>query len=85
MDGITSYKEDRFKSNPLEQAFVETFAKEHCGYQDVDRIVCGTTNGMTPKKMLTDEEKRVALSTIQWLGSPVGQGFLRTMGFIKEK
>ena len=28
------------------------------------------------KAWLTDEEEKVALSVIQWLGTPVGQGFL---------
>jgi hypothetical protein len=52
----------------------------------MDNIFFGTgKGGVRPADHLTDREKQIVLSTIQWLGSPVGQGFLNDCGFDKEK
>ena len=55
----------RHTNNPLEKKLHDSFIKEH----------------LKPNRYLTDDEKRVAISTIQWLGSPVGQSFLMENGF----
>ena len=66
----------RFKDNPEERRFAEAWAK-HCG------------DGKTLAYLLfpvapTEREEQVAATVIQWLGSPVGQGFLRDMGYEKK-
>lgn len=40
--------------------------------------------GTEPSRCLTEDEKQLVINTIQWLGSPVGQGFLRDMGYEKK-
>lgn len=85
---MDSFKNYRFKTNPKEKEFFDKFLKHHNrdGYTDMDNIVFGTDErGIRPAQYLTDREKKVVLSTIQWLGSPVGQSFLNDCGFeLKE-
>ena len=49
----------------------------------MDYIVFGSLRPSQdiPDDYLSDREKNIVLSTIQWLGSPVGQGFLRDCDF----
>jgi hypothetical protein len=85
MDGFKTY---RHKDNPKEKEFHDKFLRHHNrdGYNDMDNIVFGTgERGMRPAEYLTDREKQIVLSTIQWLGSPVGQGFLNSCGFEEKK
>ena len=83
---MKSFKEHRFESNPQEKIFVDEFIKEHGFYaNDIDLIVFGhPSNSMAPKDYLSDREKDIVVSVIQWLGSPVGQGFLNSCGFIPK-
>ncbi len=75
----------RFERNPIEQLFVEKFIKEHGCSNDMDLIVFShPSDSMTPKDFLSYREKSIVLSTIQWLGSPVGQGFLNNCGFVEK-
>lgn len=83
-DPIESFKMHRHEHNPKEKELCEKFLQEHnrAGYQDMDLIVFGHgSESMRPKDDLSDREKQIVLSTIQWLGSPVGQYFLITCGF----
>ncbi len=53
---------------------------------DMDFIVFGHDWDSTlPKDYLTEKEKRIVLSTIQWLGSPIGRSFLERCGFVNTK
>jgi hypothetical protein len=82
---INGFKEHRFEHNPKEKELNEKFQTFHNreGYSDMDFIVFGTSpySSTKPAKYLTDREKQIVVSTIQWLGSPVGQGFLLSCGF----
>jgi hypothetical protein len=40
--------------------------------------------GTAPSRSLDEDEEQLVINTIQWLGSPVGQGFLRDMGYEKK-
>lgn len=85
MEGFKTY---RHEQNPKEKEFHDKFLRFHNrdGYNDMDNIVFGTDgNSVRPAQYLTDREKQIALSTIQWLGSPVGQGFLADCGFEEKK
>lgn len=44
----------------------------------MDYIVFGQKEGTSfePKQFLTEREENIVLSVIQWLGTPVGQGFI---------
>jgi len=72
----------RFSTNPLEEKFAEAWEKlntrPHSGGNCVDSIVSKDWNN---PEYATDREIEICASVIQWLGSPVGQKFLREVGF----
>tara|TARA_R110000796_G_scaffold250514_1_gene379591 strand:- start:7909 stop:8172 length:264 start_codon:yes stop_codon:yes gene_type:complete len=81
MEGFKTY---RHKRNPKEKELHDKFLKEHNirHYEDMDLIVFGDKSlSLRPNDHLTDRERKIVLSTIQWLGSPVGKNFLFTCGF----
>jgi cupin superfamily acireductone dioxygenase involved in methionine salvage len=81
---MEGYKTHRHVQNPKEKELHDNFLKNHNrkGYEDMDLIVFGHgSQSMRPNDYLSDREKKIVLSTIQWLGSPVGKGFLRDCGF----
>lgn len=86
-----SPKEYRFADNPEEQKFFELASKSFAqGYINIHKslgyIIHGVDAGTHyPKKYATEEEVHTFLMTIQWLGSPVGQGFLRDAGYVKKE
>lgn len=82
---MKSFKEHRFEKNPQEKKFVYEFLKQHNQSVDPDLIVFGhPNNSMSPKDYLSDREKDIVISVIQWLGSPVGQSFLDSCGFVPK-
>lgn len=89
MSEIKSYKKHRFEQNPQEKIFHDKFKEEHIDHKyggNIDFIAFppredGSLNYASDT--LNDREKSIMLSTIQWLGSSVGQGFLRDCGFEK--
>jgi len=83
---MEGFKTNRHGQNPKEKEFHDKFLKEHNrkGYEDMDLIVFGHKENLRPNDILTPREKKIVLSTIQWLGSPVGQGFLRECGFTQK-
>ena len=83
---MESLKPQRFEDNPKEKEFFDKFLKSHHreGYSDMENIVFGTNERGRPKDYLSEREKEIVVSTIQWLGSPVGQGFLNGCGFISQ-
>lgn len=79
----------RHMSNPKEKElhdkFIEDFIDRKYSANTIDRLVFGhPSNSFDPNDYLSDREKQIVISTIQWLGSPVGQGFLRDCGFKLE-
>ena len=85
---MESFKIHRHSRNPKEKELHDKFLEEHNrkGYSDMDLIVFGHgSSNMSPNDYLTKKEERIVLSTIQWLGSPIGQSFLSQCGFeLKE-
>jgi len=87
---MKGYNTHRHKNNPkekeLHEKFVNDFIERKYGDKSMDRLVFGHDNNHFPNDHLSDREKKNVISTIQWLGSPVGQGFLRDCGFeVKEE
>ena len=81
MEGFNTH---RHGNNPLEKQIHDLFIKDYTGYNNVDRIVFGTTDGITPAGYIKDDrEMQIVISTVQWMMSPVGQGLLDKMGFKK--
>ena len=75
--------QNRFSKNPLEKIFAEEWEKANGAH------IAGTPlldyalapNNQYPRES-TEREREVAATVIQWLGSDVGQAFLRD---VKEK
>lgn len=81
---MKSFKEYRFEKNPLEKKLVYEFLNQYGNNENMDLIVFGHANtGLAPKEYLTDREKQIVLSVIQWIGSPVGEGFV--LGVLNEE
>lgn len=82
MEGFNVRRHD---DNPKEKEFHDKFLEEFIDakYKSnaVDKLVYGTDNYGNARDFLSDHEKRIVLSAIQWLGSPVGQSFLLSCGF----
>ena len=75
----------RFSGNPLEKAFAEeweelntTYDGEQNGRCILDYLLSEDANH--PCGEVTDRDREVAATVIQWLGSPVGLSFV--MGVI---
>lgn len=85
--GLEGFKKYRHNDNPKEKEFHDKFIKDYIDCEKctcpVDLLVFPACNNsvMHPSDYLTDREKRIVISAIQWLGSPVGQSFLRDCGF----
>lgn len=82
---LESNKPYRFKQNPEEQFIHDMFIFENSG-MDLSLLVFEqNSGGMTPSKYLSIDETKIVLSTIQWLGSHVGNSFLNKIGYTKNK
>lgn len=87
---MKSNKEYRFKDNPKEQEFhdkfKEMFERNNMAKTALSAIVFGWENDRQDclKEYLTDKEEDICLNLIQWLGSPVGQGFLDSCGLVPK-
>lgn len=81
MEGFKVY---RHADNPEEKLFHDKFAE--FDLENASAITLPLNeHGTAPKEYLTDREHKIVLSAIQWLGSPVGQGFLNELGYKKVK
>ncbi len=78
----------RFAQNPLEKKFAEAWNKQNTlnriGSNLLDYMLAENPND--PRGEVTDRDMVVAATVVQWLGSPVGQGFLNDVlrGHIKK-
>ena len=75
--GFKDYRlkeDDKYYSR--ENKALEIFNREHLNH--ASSIVFGVKEGtgFFPNEYLTDREEKIVLATIQWLGTPVGQGFI---------
>jgi len=75
----------RFKDNPLERALAEQWDKINrppgeSGVRTIEHLL--TVDGQT--QYVEAPQRVFAATLIQWLGSPVGQGFLTDCGFTHE-
>jgi len=69
--GLSTY---RLADNPLEQRFAEAWESMQQRGNILDYLLSPTNRLDTTA---TERDKIVAATVIQWLGSPVGQTFLR--------
>jgi hypothetical protein len=79
----SGFKEHRLKENDnyyaKEIKALEIFNKDHL--EDASFIVFGQKSGVgfEPIEYLTEREEKIVLGVIQWLGTPVGQGFIKQL------
>lgn len=78
---LKGFKTYRHESNPVEEALHNKFIKEFNNGIAMEQIALPMKENGFPVEYLTDREKQIMISTIQWLGSPVGQSFLGNCGF----
>lgn len=72
--GMNSF---RYKENPLEHRFAKEWQKlEAQGRGMLAYLLDDTNRGNGP---VSPRDELVAATVIQWLGSPVGQGFLSSV------
>lgn len=73
----------RHEDNPEEKRFHD--AASIMGVGTLSQITLPLNDrGTDPVRFLTVEEEVLVINTLQWLGSPVGQCFLRDMGYEKK-
>jgi hypothetical protein len=67
----------RFAGNPLERRFAEEWERKNAqeGRGVLDYLLADEVN--SPRGEVSQRDREVAATVIQWLGSPVGQDFLR--------
>lgn len=70
-------RDDKYYTKEIKA--LEIFNKEYLN--EASLIVFGQKEGMGayPNDFLTDREENIVLSVIQWLGTPVGQGFINQL------
>jgi hypothetical protein len=84
---MNGYNTHRHENNPKEKEFHDKFNSDFMSAKydinTIDRLIFGHYDYLYPNDYLNDREKKIILSAIQWLGSPIGQTFLNTCGFEK--
>lgn len=85
--GLSTY---RFKSNPEEECFAKAWDANNQPYGTVGSpstlaYLLHSDGGSSPREDVTDRERQIAATVIQWLGSPCGQCFLRDLGYVKKQ
>lgn len=64
----------RWKQNPLEEKFAKAWAEQNEQGRTLEYIL--STNIRNRPEPVSEEIQVAVATTIQWLGSPVGQSFL---------
>lgn len=70
----------RFKENPEEKKFAEAWEDQNKHGKNLAYLLDQSGSNMPSSPSVRDEV--VAATVIQWLGSPVGQAFLRDLGYV---
>lgn len=71
----------RFRREPDEEAAAVEWEKTNRLSRTLDHLL---GDGQKPA-IPSARDREVAATVIQWLGSPVGQGFLEDLGYTKSK
>ena len=73
----------RLPHNPEERRFSEAWALENGRGQLLDYLLDTRTDHTAFPPPSSTRDHQVAATVIQWLGSPVGQSFLETLGYTR--
>jgi hypothetical protein len=79
------YHTRRFRDNPEEKRFAEAWAKMNDGSNNVNYLLDESHADQRFTPEAPERDCRIAATVIQWLGSPVGQGFLRDLGYERSE
>jgi hypothetical protein len=71
----------RLRANPEERRFSTAWHRQQAGKTLAHLL----SNDNKPSDMVSARDNDVAATVIQWLGSPVGQAFLRDLGYERER
>lgn len=76
---------DRFGREPEERRFAEAWdaINRRLGVVQVRTLEAMLGDGLRPAEV-TARERQVAATVIQWLGSPIGQEWLRQLGYERK-
>ena len=84
-ENLKGFNTHRHLDNPIEKElhdnFIEEFIDNKFAHNMLDKIIYGTNDMGYAKDYLSDHEKRIVITAIQWLGSHVGHSFLQDNGF----
>jgi hypothetical protein len=81
---LTGFKVHRHGTNPKEKElhdkFIEWYVNDH---SNMDLLVFPPANNQQTKAIdtLSDREKQIVITMVQWMGTPLGQSLLRECGF----
>lgn len=81
---MEGFKTHRHKENPIEKElhdkFIEWYVNDH---SNMDLLVFPPANSQQTRAedTLSDREKRIVITMVQWMGTPLGQSLLRECGF----
>lgn len=85
MTTLCSFNKHRFVNNPKEKEIHDKFKRQILKnkYSLLDKLVFGSRDEaqQIPNAYLSNREKQIALTVVQWLGSPIGEMFLDTCGY----
>lgn len=85
MDGkYHGLREYRWKDNPEEERFAGAWAKLNPLGGHLDHLLDTRPDQIGRPPVCSDRDQVVAATVIQWLGSPVGQAFLRDLGYTRK-
>ena len=71
----------RHKGNPAEEKIHNLFVERFGEWPHMEQIVHDTDGRGEVSFGLTNRDKEMIITAIQWIGSPVGQAFMRDCGF----
>ena len=72
----------RFRENPEEERFAKAWTVQNNPGRTLDYLLARAENNPV---RVSERDREVAATVIQWLGSPVGQSFLRELGYERSK
>lgn len=71
----------RFRDNPEEQRIAKAWGRLNDLGSNLDYLLDDRADRLGPPPPCSPRDRVIAATIIQWLGSPVGQGFLRSLGY----
>lgn len=73
----------RYEENKKEQLFVKQINQELEYSKSFLKDISGIEN--SDEKFLSDREEKIIISIIQWIGSPVGQSFIKKVDTLENE